>query len=126
MKARMMAVGIITVVLLGCSSMPDIQVSGLENLKVTEYRLNPVQVAMTCTKAMGMPAFMAILVVPLACATIVLEEWKCDIYYSSLTAWLSLEHEREHCRGKWHDESLTAYRDAWRNSNQGKKPIYGH
>lgn len=99
-----------------CSMMPDVKVEGIDNLKVTEIELSPLEVASKCTQLMGMPSFMMVLTTPLACANIWLENWSCDIYYSKLFAGISLEHEREHCRGKWHDDGLRIYRDAYRSN----------
>ena len=105
-----------TVLLAGCTSMPDIQVPGLENLHVTEHKVSQMEATLTCAHFMGIPAAMAWIVMPLACAHIYLPEWSCNIYYAEVTQAISLEHEREHCRGKWHDDTLINYRDAFRSN----------
>ena len=107
---------LITALLAACTSMPDVKVEGLDNLKVTEHKLSQMEATVTCAKFMGIPAAMAWVVLPLACARIYLEEWTCDIYYAEVTAGVSLEHERLHCKGYWHDDRLREYRDAWRSN----------
>lgn len=99
-----------------CSTMPDVQVAGLEHLKVTEHEASQLQTTATCTRLMGMPVALMLLALPIACANIDLDRWACDLYYSNATGWLSLHHEREHCAGKWHDDGLQNYRDAWRSN----------
>ena len=102
----------------GCTSMPDVKVEGLDGLKTTEHVMSQMDATLACAKFMGVPTAMAFLVLPLACARIYLEEWTCDIYYALATADISLEHEREHCRGKWHNDDLREYRDAWRSNKE--------
>jgi len=100
----------------GCTSMPDVQVLGLEHVKVTEHKVSQLEASTTCAGFMGIPAAMMWIALPLACARIYLNNWTCDIYYAAITESISLEHEREHCRGKWHDDGLINYRDAWRSN----------
>ena len=101
-----------------CSMAPTYHVSGLDNLKVTEYRLSLPDVIITCAERMGMPLLLALIGPPISCATIILENWTCDIYYAASVAWLSLDHEREHCAGNWHNDGLQNYRDAWRTNKE--------
>ena len=94
-----------------CSSMPEKQVTGMNQLTVTEHKLPQLEVMVYCADKLGIPVVFLPFIQPLACATITLEEKRCDIYYAEITAWLTLEHEREHCAGKWHDDSLQEYVD---------------
>jgi hypothetical protein len=94
--------------------MPDIKTEGVDNLQITEHVMSQSDVTSHCSEAMGIPTFMALLVMPLACATIVLETWTCDIYYAKVTESLTLEHERLHCAGYWHDNLLQEYYNKWR------------
>ena len=114
MKTRLVALALAA--LSGCTSMPDIKVEGLDGKKTTEHRMSQIDATLTCAKFMGVPVAMAFVAMPLACARIYLEAWTCDIYYADLTAWISLEHERLHCKGYWHDDRLREYRDAWRSN----------
>ena len=98
--------------------MPDIKVDGIDGLTVTEHVMPQMEASMKCASLMGMPAAMMIITLPLACAHIWLERWTCDIYYAEITASISLEHEREHCRGKWHDDDLRDYRDRFRSNQE--------
>ena len=115
------AIAILCVMLAGCSGMPDKKVDGVDNLKTTEYVLSQFDATMTCARLMNVPAAMAFIVLPFACANINLDRWTCDIYYAEATAGLSLEHERKHCLGYWHDDGLQEYFDAWNKSRATAK-----
>jgi hypothetical protein len=108
-----LAAMLICLALSGCTGMPDKKVEGLDGLKVTEHVLSQSEVMSVCGQKLGIPALMRLFVTPLACATIWLEKWTCNIYYSEATAKYTLEHERKHCQGYWHDDGLEKYRDRW-------------
>ena len=104
--------------LFGCSPMPTRQVSGLDNLKVTLHPLSLPEVIFTCANRLGMPLPFILLGPPIACTTVILETWTCDIYYAKILEGITIEHEREHCDGRWHDDALQDYRDRWRSNNE--------
>jgi hypothetical protein len=94
--------------------MPDVKVEGIDNLITTETKLSLPEVMAECGRRMGIPVPLTLLAMPLACATIVLERWTCDIFYAFEGS--VLEHERLHCRGYWHDDGLREYRDSYRSN----------
>lgn len=111
-------VATLLVLLYGCTSMPHIKVEGVDNLNVTEHLMSQSEVMSVCGQKLGIPALIRIFITPLACATVWLERWTCDIYYSEATAKYTLEHERKHCRGYWHDDALQRYYNAWLKNNK--------
>ena len=94
-----------------CTMMPHVKVEGIDNLIITETKLSLPGVMAECGRRMGIPLFLTLLVIPLGCATIVLENWTCDIFYAFEGQ--VLEHERLHCLGYWHDDSLKKYLDSY-------------
>jgi hypothetical protein len=100
-----------------CSGMPDIKVEGVDNLRTTEHKLaTQEEVVKVCADRLGYGPLSRVLVSIVACATIVLETWSCDIYYSDWgLKWYPevLAHERLHCKGYWHDKGLQEYYDQW-------------
>lgn len=101
--------------LVGCSSMPDVKVEGVDNLLVSEYILQDKEaVKDTCSYFLAMSGFFP---KALACAVVSLDQWTCDIFYSldGLKSYPDLlEHERLHCKGYWHDAGLQQFYDDWR------------
>jgi hypothetical protein len=117
---RIPSLALAAALLSGCSVMPHQQVIGVYGLDTTYIKLNPIEVAAECSNRMGMPAFMAILTTPLACATIYLERWSCEIVYSEMFASITLEHEELHCKGWVHpgDNGLQEAFDKLRSNSE--------
>lgn len=116
----------LTILLGGCMSMPDKKVEGVDNLKVTEHVLSTSEVTRVCGEKLGIPLLMRWMVKIWGCATIELDTWTCDIYYSqeNLEGQSDLlEHERMHCQGYWHDNELQEYYDSWKAKQFNKAVI---
>src|SRR3990172_3372055 len=88
--------------LAGGSGTPEVKVVGIEGLKTTEDHLSLPETVSICAARMGIPVILAVLVTPIACATVNLEAWTCDLFYAM--EGVSLDHERRHCFGEWHDD----------------------
>jgi hypothetical protein len=111
---------VLAALLSGCSAMPHQQVIGVYGLETTYIKMDPIAVAAECSNRMGMPAFMAVLTTPLACATIYLERWSCEIVYSEMFKSITLEHEEMHCKGWVHpgDNGLQEAFDKLRSNSE--------
>lgn len=103
---------VLAAALAGCSAMPDQRVDGMPPLQVTEHMVEPGEIFGYCKGVMNWWHWV-LLALPVACATINFEKRTCDIYVATTSSPNTIEHERRHCQGYDHGDSMQKVFDDW-------------
>ena len=104
---------LLALLLSACSAMPDIRVANFPKLETVVKVVEPGDIYQICAPMLG-GYLKGILYLPMACANVNLYTGKCTIYVTETSPPETVEHEKLHCLGYWHDDGLQLYYDEWK------------